>query len=839
MAEYKSFVSEEGFAPAAVPDITPYIDENLEKLRQSEKQNIQDQFTVDKQRGVELSNSLKQLGDLSQTAGKFVFDREMEYRDRETAKIEQERYAEYIKNPEGFVDDLFEEQVAEVQELNKATEDLGGETYLRTGNHEVAKQVRELSGWREIRTARIDLALASQYYESYLGKQLLGNKSITDQKTRGAAIETARAAFMKQFQLDKGFSDDMLGTHLYPNQMKLHAKLMKEGAALDQQQDNFIEVTEATTLFEDNLDLASLVNTLANTYDENGKLLGRGRGFDKSIEHIGKMFKAGTLSAEQLEEIKGQEMPGMNGRTYGEMKGTQFENLTQKLASEERANNEALRAQNHEEAKLLVDDFTAKMRDPNSDYQPTTKDIEELQKRYRQLSGGKESSELQAFLKDTASAATVAEANVLFENLYLSGSLTVDAVMAIPSLKVRQKWLPLATQLENAQSAATKDQHQALGELVDTTPGLSSTVDGKRGFESVMIKVELKGEFNRRLSELVSSNPTGAATPELVQQALAETRALYEQGVNNPNSPYYFDTSNPKPGFKNYRKRLGSSATPDQATQARNRFTEATQSLQTYGVGALDRAGEILTLEDFQAMNKAIVKPGFVMPGLIKAVASETGLLPLEVIRRQREALIEETGVDLPALPIPPSLQSIENKLTPTAQALLFKYSSVDRSRRGLSQIREFDPSIVPNGYGPKIQESATKYNIPVGILTGLIEQESRFDPRAVSSAGAMGLGQFMPGTAEQMGVDPYNADSAIDGAGKYLRHLMDTYGFDLKTAIYAYNAGPGTIQKYGIGATEENKNYYPNIIRHASKYGYGVEALNDPAIMRPLFGSS
>lgn len=833
MAEYKSFLKEEGFAPDAVPDITPYIDENLEKLRQSEKQNIQDQFTVDKQRGVELSNNLKQLGNLSKTAGKFFFDREMEYRDRETAKIEQERYAEYIQNPEGFVDDLFEEQVAEVQELNKATEDLGGETYLRTGNHEVAKQVRELSGWREIRTARIDLALASQYYESYLGKQLLGNQSITDQKTRGAAIETARAAFMKQFELHRGFSDDMLGTHLYPNQMKLHAKLMKEGAALDQQQDNFIEVTEATTLFEDNLDLASLVNTLANTYDEKGKLLGRGRAFDEAIDHIGKMFKAGTISAEQLEAIKGQEMPGMNGRTYGDMKGTQFENLTQKLASEERANNESLRAQNHEEAKSLVDDFTAKMRDPNSDYQPTRKDIEELQKRYRQLSGGKESSELQAFLKDTASAATVSEANARFKNLYLAGILTPNMVMAIPSVSIRQKWLPLATELHKARSAAVKTEHKALDELVDTTPGLSSTVDGKRGFESVMIKAELKGEFDRRLSELIRSNPTGAATPELVQQALAETRALYEQGVNNPNSPYYYDTSNPKPGFKRYRNRLAGSATPDQVEQSRNRLKEVTQSLEINGVGALDIAEEILTLEDFKIMDKALQKPGYVMPGIISYVASETGLLPLEVIRRQRDAL------NLPALPIPPSLQSIENKLTPTAQALLYKFSSVDRSRRGLSQIREFDPSIVPNGYGPKIQESATKHNIPVGILTGLIEQESRFDPRAISSAGAMGLGQFMPGTAEQMGVDPYNADSAIDGAGKYLRHLMDTYGFDLKTAIYAYNAGPGTIQKYGIGATEENQNYYPNIIKHASKYGYGVEALNDPAIMRPLFGSS
>ena len=831
MAEYKSFAKEEGFAPDAVPDITPYIDENLEKLRQSEKQNIQDQFTVDKQRATELDSSLKQLGSLSKTAGKFIFDREMEYRDRETSKIEQERYSEYVKNPEGFVDDLFEEQVAEVQELNKATEDLGGETYLKTGNHEVAKQVRELSGWREIRTARIDLALASQYYESYLGKQLLGNKSITDQKTRGAAIEKARAAFMKQFQLDKGFSDDMLGTHLYPNQLKLHAKLMKEGAALDQQSDNFVEVTEATTLFEDDLDLASLVNTLANTYDEQGKLLGRGRGFDKAITHIGKMFQAGTLSADQLEAIKGQEMPGMNGKTYGEMKATQFENLTQKLASEERANNEAIRAQNHEEAKLLVDEYMDKYR--SGDVIPTVKDVEELQKRYRQLSGGKESAELTALTKDTASAATVAEANIMFANLYLAGSLSVKDVMAIPSLKVHQKWLPLATQLENIQSAATKDQHQALGELVDTTPGLSSTVDGKRGFESVMIKAELKGEFDRRLSELIRSNPSGGVTPELVNQALAETRALYEQGVNNPNSIYFFDTSNPKPGFKRYRNRLAGSATAEQAEQSRNRLAEAIQSLQTHGVEALDMPGEILTAKDFEVMDKALQKPGFVMPGIIKAVASETGLLPLEVIRRQREAL------DLPPLPIPPSLQSVENKLTPTAQALLYKFSSVDRSRRGLSQIREFDPSIVPNGYGPKIQEAATKYNIPVGILAGLIEQESAFKPRAVSSAGAMGLAQFMPRTAEQMGVDPYNADSAIDGAGKYLRHLMDNYGFDLKTAIYAYNAGPGNIQKYGIGATEENKNYYPNIIKHASKYGYGVEALNDPAIMRPLFGSS
>ena len=121
-----------------------------------------------------------------------------------------------------------------------------------------------------------------------------------------------------------------------------------------------------------------------------------------------------------------------------------------------------------------------------------------------------------------------------------------------------------------------------------------------------------------------------------------------------------------------------------------------------------------------------------------------------------------------------------------------------------------------------------------------MLEQESGYLPEVIngqrlSSAGAMGIAQFMPGTAEQMGVDPFKPESAIPGAAKYLRHLMDSYGFDLREAIYAYNAGPGTVQRYGVGATEENKNYYPGIIKKAAKYGYKA-AFRDPSMMRPVF---
>ena len=93
-----------------------------------------------------------------------------------------------------------------------------------------------------------------------------------------------------------------------------------------------------------------------------------------------------------------------------------------------------------------------------------------------------------------------------------------------------------------------------------------------------------------------------------------------------------------------------------------------------------------------------------------------------------------------------------------------------------------------------------------------MIETESSWDINAISPAGARGLGQFMPGTAAEYGVDVTDPVSSINGAAAYLADLMGSrYGFDEETAIYAYNAGPTTINNYGVGATQENAEYYPS----------------------------
>lgn len=122
--------------------------------------------------------------------------------------------------------------------------------------------------------------------------------------------------------------------------------------------------------------------------------------------------------------------------------------------------------------------------------------------------------------------------------------------------------------------------------------------------------------------------------------------------------------------------------------------------------------------------------------------------------------------------------------------------------------------------YQHLIEEKAKKYNLDPTLLAGLIRQESNFNPYAVSHCGAMGLGQLMPETARYLGVkDPFNAAQNLDGAAKYLREQLDTFGGSVDKALAAYNAGPGAVQKYGgIPPYKETQNYVRAIRSHRTQ---------------------
>ena len=127
--------------------------------------------------------------------------------------------------------------------------------------------------------------------------------------------------------------------------------------------------------------------------------------------------------------------------------------------------------------------------------------------------------------------------------------------------------------------------------------------------------------------------------------------------------------------------------------------------------------------------------------------------------------------------------------------------------------------------FKPLIETKAKKYDLDPNLLAGLIRQESNFNPYAVSSCGAMGLGQLMPETARGLGVkDPFNAAQNLEGAAKYLRQMLDTFGGNVRKALAAYNAGPGAVMKYGgIPPYAETQNYVKAVLSHKSQIEKGA----------------
>lgn len=95
--------------------------------------------------------------------------------------------------------------------------------------------------------------------------------------------------------------------------------------------------------------------------------------------------------------------------------------------------------------------------------------------------------------------------------------------------------------------------------------------------------------------------------------------------------------------------------------------------------------------------------------------------------------------------------------------------------------------------------EASNEYGVNVNLLKAVAKAESDFDTEAVSYCGAQGIMQLMPTTAESLGVeDPFDARQNITGGAKMLAYLLDDYNGNVTLALAAYNAGSGSVSKYG-----------------------------------------
>ena len=116
----------------------------------------------------------------------------------------------------------------------------------------------------------------------------------------------------------------------------------------------------------------------------------------------------------------------------------------------------------------------------------------------------------------------------------------------------------------------------------------------------------------------------------------------------------------------------------------------------------------------------------------------------------------------------------------------------------------------------------AEKYDLPPSVFLSLVQRESNFNPRAVSPRGAVGLGQLMPGTAQELGVDPRDPEANLDASARYLKQQITRFG-SIPIALAAYNAGPGRVAKSGnqVPNIRETQEYVSDIMRNAGMEGY------------------
>ena len=155
-----------------------------------------------------------------------------------------------------------------------------------------------------------------------------------------------------------------------------------------------------------------------------------------------------------------------------------------------------------------------------------------------------------------------------------------------------------------------------------------------------------------------------------------------------------------------------------------------------------------------------------------------------------------------------------------TACALVAIPATSDASLPPTAPKPSGDRCALPGSLRNDFVAAARATNLPLRLLAAVAHVESRFSPDAESSAGAIGVMQLMPSTADSLHLDALRSSSNVLGGAVYLRQLLSHYGGNLELALAAYNAGPTAVDNAGGPPSGETRTYVRDVEQTLRGYG-------------------
>ena len=179
-------------------------------------------------------------------------------------------------------------------------------------------------------------------------------------------------------------------------------------------------------------------------------------------------------------------------------------------------------------------------------------------------------------------------------------------------------------------------------------------------------------------------------------------------------------------------------------------------------------------------------------------------------------------------------LSLFDSKWIATEEWLTADAAEPQEKRRGLffNEMKRINESVraaffaeeIP--FGELIWEKSKKYDVDPALVAAVIEQESRFKPRAQSHVGAKGLMQLMPRTGRWMGASNlYDPEQNVDAGVKYIAYLNRRFNGDTTKIIAAYNGGEGNVMRYkGVPPFRETRTYVKKVMKNYDKRTQEIE---------------